>query len=158
MENDQGEAGLRSLVAANLAAMMRESRSLRTIEAVEAKTAQNGSKVGKSTVSRLLRAETPITLDKLASLAAAFGVEPWRILSPIGAFSGPAPEEWSDHARELARLCDHDLDPDDRPGLLSIAISSVGLIKAKRAQALAVAQAVADLEPESQPQTAARRH
>lgn len=150
MDQDPGEAGLRSVVASNLAALMRESRALKTIEAVEARTAQTGAKVGKSTVARLLRAETPITLDKLAALAAAFGVEPWQILSPEGATAGPAPAAWSKHARELAKLCDEELAPEDRAGLLSIAISSVSLIRAKRAQARAVAEAVSDRVPGSE--------
>jgi transcriptional regulator with XRE-family HTH domain len=158
MDDDQGDAGLRAVVAANLSALMRESRTLKTIEAVESRTAETGSKVGKSTVGRLKNGETPITLDKLAALAKAFGVEPWQFLRPNSATAGPPPDQWSRHAQELARLCDEELAPEDRAGLLSIAISSVSLIKAKRNQARAVAEAVADHAPDLAKLTEAPRH
>lgn len=93
MDDDTGDAGLRSVVAKNLRHLMDSSRSLKTLEAVETQTERGGFKVGKSTIGRLLNGQTPISLDKLSAIGKAFGVEAWQMLNPDGATPGPAPQQ-----------------------------------------------------------------
>lgn len=65
----------------------------------------------------------------------------------------------SEHARALAELCDSELTaPSDRQYLLNVAISTVGLIKARQAHEKAIAQAGAAHMPGSEKPPAGAHH
>lgn len=72
----------RKIVAQNLVALMGNSRSLGSAPKLEAKTKEQGNKVGKSTIDRAMKADTPLTLDNLEALAKAFELDAWQLLVP----------------------------------------------------------------------------
>lgn len=72
----------RQTLAANLKALMAEHTNLSTLIQVEQATEQCGLKIGKSTVGRLLKCETPVNLDYVEVLARIFHLDPWQLIVP----------------------------------------------------------------------------
>jgi transcriptional regulator with XRE-family HTH domain len=69
--------GLRGALARNLATIMDRSPAFDSQPKIAAK-----SKIGQSTIGRILRAEVPVTLDNLEALAKGLTLEPWQLLVP----------------------------------------------------------------------------
>lgn len=67
------KADPKSYLWRNICALMRADDP--SIDAVKART-----KVGRGTVQRIKGGETSVGLDVIASIAGAFGVEPWQLL------------------------------------------------------------------------------
>lgn len=75
----------RAVFAGNLRKQMDAHPDLCTTLKLEAATAALGMKVGKSTIDRALKGQTPINLDYAQALAAVFGV-------PVSALLNDEPE------------------------------------------------------------------
>lgn len=76
---------IRDILAANLRALMAGNEKLGSTPAIERATGSlsvRPCKVGKSTVDRALKAETPLNIDYLEAIARAFGVDAWQLLVP----------------------------------------------------------------------------
>jgi hypothetical protein len=71
-----------STISANLARLKANSERYSTFAAIEAKTAELGHKVGKSTIQRMVKKPTPLGLQAVEALAAVFGLQPWQLLVP----------------------------------------------------------------------------
>lgn len=90
----------RQTLAENLARLMAESESLRTIKQLHA-----ASGVSTGSIDRIRRGTHATNVDTLAQLSAAFGLEPWQMLIP-GVRSGDKAAPTSDAidaARALLR-------------------------------------------------------
>lgn len=72
----------RTVLAANLKALMASSADCRSTPALERATAMKGNKVGKSTIDRALKGEANLTIDNLEVIAKVFGVDPWQLMVP----------------------------------------------------------------------------
>lgn len=72
----------RDVLQQNLKALMASSPKLNTTPAIERATKMKGCKVGKSTVDRLLRSETPVKLDYIEAIAKIYDLDPWQLLVP----------------------------------------------------------------------------
>ena len=72
----------RDILAENLDRLMAARPDLNGTPAVERATELIGCKVGKSTVDRVLKSETPFNLDHLDALAKVFKVDSWQLLVP----------------------------------------------------------------------------
>lgn len=55
---------------------------LSSFSKIEEATEAVGHKVGRSTVQRIAKGETPAELDNLEAIARAFDLEPWQLLVP----------------------------------------------------------------------------
>lgn len=75
-------AAARAALARNLTALMSVSASMPTTTAVEAASKRHGLKIGKSSVDRAKKGQTPLNMDHIAILAALFEVEAWQLLCP----------------------------------------------------------------------------
>jgi transcriptional regulator with XRE-family HTH domain len=73
-------ADIREILATNLRALMDSSEHLKSTPAIERATEKLGCKVGKSTVDRALKSETPLNIDYLQAIARVFGVDAWQLL------------------------------------------------------------------------------
>lgn len=72
----------RTILAANLRALMAHSKTANTLLALERETEKHGLKVGKSTIDRAARGETPLNLDAIEVIAAVYGISAWQLLVP----------------------------------------------------------------------------
>ena len=73
---------VRTVLATNLRALMEHSKTVKTLLALEKATEQHGQKVGKSTIDRAARGETPLNLDAIEVIAAVYGIAAWQLLVP----------------------------------------------------------------------------
>ena len=72
----------RTVLATNLRALMKESKTANTLIALEKATEERGLKVGKSTIDRAAKGETPLNLDAVEVIAAVYGLSAWQLLVP----------------------------------------------------------------------------
>lgn len=72
----------RTILAANLRKLMDNSSTVNTLIALERATELQGCKVGKSTIDRAAKGETPLNLDALEAIAAVYGLSAWQLLVP----------------------------------------------------------------------------
>jgi hypothetical protein len=72
----------RDILAANLAALMARHPLHNSGPALERATKALGQPVGKSTIDRATRSETPLNLDFLEVIAKCFGLDAWQLLVP----------------------------------------------------------------------------
>lgn len=72
----------RDTLAENLRALMKASERYRSSFAIERRTEELGCKVGKSTVDRASRGETPLNIDAVDAIASVFGFDAWQLLVP----------------------------------------------------------------------------
>lgn len=82
--------GARDHLAVNLGRLMSAPNSKyansQAVETATDKLAQNHErKIGRSTVQRILKAETPVNLDYVETLAELFGVKAWQLVAPASA-------------------------------------------------------------------------
>lgn len=73
---------METILAKNLAALMKASQLLKTQQAVATATKRAGKPIDQKTVSRILKAEVSVQLDTVQAIAAAFDVEPYQLLVP----------------------------------------------------------------------------
>ena len=74
----------REQLAANLQALMDDHPTVNSTPALERATHARGLKVGKSTIDRVLKCETPVNLDYVEVFALVFEVPLWALLKPQG--------------------------------------------------------------------------
>jgi len=67
--------GLRQILARNIADAMHRMPGLDTQLGLAAK-----AKIGQSHLSRILRGESAATIDRVAKIAKALGMQPWELL------------------------------------------------------------------------------
>lgn len=127
-----GKQTTTQVLAANLKTLMARVGAPSSAPAVEEATkVKGGLKVGRSTVQRILKAETPVNLDYVESLAKVFGVQPWELLHPsMGKTITPEP----DLPEALAAVARHITSIDDaiRPavaGLIGDLVDNPGTAK-----------------------------
>lgn len=72
----------RDVLGSNIKALMDASNEYRSTVALERATHHKGCKVGKSTIDRALKGETPLNLDYIEAIAKVFGLDPWQLLAP----------------------------------------------------------------------------
>lgn len=72
----------RSVLAQNLRTLMEHSKTVKTLVALERETERHGLKVGKSTIDRATKGETPLNLDAIEVIAAVFGLSAWQLIVP----------------------------------------------------------------------------
>lgn len=72
----------RDILAANLKALMSRHATINSGPALERATELRGCKVGKSTIDRATRSETPLNLDYIEVIAACYGLDAWQLLAP----------------------------------------------------------------------------
>lgn len=72
----------RSVLAKNLRALMDHSKTVNTLIALERETERHGLKVGKSTIDRAVKGETPLNLDAIEVIAAVYGLSSWQLMVP----------------------------------------------------------------------------
>jgi hypothetical protein len=72
----------RAVLASNLRRLLKHSKTVPTLVALEKATEEHGLKVGKSTIDRATKGETPLNLDALEVIAAVFGLSAWQLLVP----------------------------------------------------------------------------
>lgn len=102
---------IKEVLAQNLNALMAASEDLGTTMAVEQATAKRSCRIGKSTVHRIRKAETPVNLEYVEVLAKVFGVAPWQLLIPgldpknpqVLRSMNPAEESLYKRMRDLAK-------------------------------------------------------
>lgn len=69
------------ILARNLDRLMKASQGAYTsAPALERATALHGTKIGRSTISRVLNASTPVNLEYIEVLASVFRKKPWELL------------------------------------------------------------------------------
>lgn len=104
----------RKILADNLAALMSQSPEINSVVALERATANRGSKVGKSTVQRVLACETTVNLDYVESFAKVFHIQAWQLLHPTmgmqGGSTAAAPSISSAVAAVVDALATKDID------------------------------------------------
>jgi transcriptional regulator with XRE-family HTH domain len=76
----------RRTLGANLTRLMARSREtnglLASAPQVQTATENAGVKIGRSTVDRIKKGNTPVNIDYVSILAEVFHVEPWHLLTP----------------------------------------------------------------------------
>lgn len=93
---------IESIVGENLDALMKHSDALRSNGAVARAI---GGGFEPRTIGRIRNAEVSCTLDTLAKIAKAFGIEPWHLLVPRYDPRNPPVRTMTVHERDLyARL------------------------------------------------------
>lgn len=76
------DMGVRDTFAENLRTLISMEGPLSSTLAIERATEAIGCKVGKSTIDRATRSETPINIDYVEAIAAVFGFDAWQMLVP----------------------------------------------------------------------------
>jgi transcriptional regulator with XRE-family HTH domain len=78
---EEGDDGPRAILAENVEKLMRVSKSARR-DLSSPHRLQSTAGVSKSQVYRILSGSMGATIDFLAELASAFGLQPWQLLVP----------------------------------------------------------------------------
>jgi BetR domain len=73
---------IKAVLAKNLRFLMGRNPLLGSLPLPEEATAKKGCRVGKSTIDRVLKCQTPFNLDALQSVAKVFGITPSALLHP----------------------------------------------------------------------------
>jgi len=79
---DMGEPAAKDILGDNLARLMAESADLKTVVQLHARLVQLGKEVSTGNIDRIRRKAISTSVDNMARLAAAFGLEPWQMLIP----------------------------------------------------------------------------
>lgn len=72
----------RTVLARNLRALLEHSKTVNTLVSLERETEKHGLKVGKSTIDRAVKGDTPLNLDAIEVIAAVFGLSAWQLMVP----------------------------------------------------------------------------
>lgn len=82
--SDHGIAAMnaRDTLTENLRALMSSHHTYKSTLAIERATEKAGLKVGKSTIDRVLRGETNLTIDYIEAIAGLYGLDAWQLMTP----------------------------------------------------------------------------
>lgn len=79
---DMGPSPAKDILGDNLARLMDESADLKTIAQLHARLVALGQPISTGAIDRIRRKVISTSVDNMARLAAAFGLEPWQMLIP----------------------------------------------------------------------------